>query len=437
MTSFLKKVLPKSIFARFLLILTAPVVLSQFIFSVFFSEKYTQVILGIISRQMAGEAIGISQLLDMKCDEIYINKLKKSMNLDIEVINDAKLQKTGISKNHTAYRVLRRALRNKGYENYYIRTNARDMEIYIPSNNNQDVYKISFPRKNLYMKFIPLVLGSGIVSSLILLIVAFVFLKNQIRPIKKLAKAAEDFGKGYDTTDYTPEGAKEVRMAGMAFCEMKQNVKTLMDDRMRILAGISHDLRTPLTKMKLQLSLMPKTKETEWLKSDVNMMIKMTESFTLQAAEQNKEIFIHRNLNSLLNEIIRDYENEDFKIYINGDKTINVLIKYLSLKRAFGNIIANAKKYSKNLYISFNKVNDQITIQFEDDGEGVDEKNLNIIFSPFKKENPARTHDNAQGVGLGLSIARDAIIANGGEIKASRSKRYGGACFTVTFPFRI
>ena len=135
------------------------------------------------------------------------------MSLEVEILNDAKLEKQGIAKNHQAYRILKRAIQKKGYTNYYIDTKDNNMDVYIPSRNNSEVYKISFSRKTLYMKIIPIVLGGGIVASIIFLLISFIFLKNQIRPIRKLATAATDFGKGLDSK-YIPEGALEIRAAG-------------------------------------------------------------------------------------------------------------------------------------------------------------------------------------------------------------------------------
>ncbi|MDR3223994.1 MAG: hypothetical protein LBT03_00170 [Holosporales bacterium] len=426
--------LPKSIFFRFLLILITPVIASQLVVSIIFSEKYTQVALGVISRQMVGEATAITKLLDMHLDPKYVDVVAKSMKLNVEVISDTKLDKTGISKSHKAYRILRRAFVKRGYDKYYINALNDNMEVCVPSDNGNDVYKISFPRRNLYMKVIPVVLGSGILSAILLLAISLVFLKNQIRPIKKLAKAAAEFGSGIDNDTYKPEGAKEIRTAGTAFCEMKKSVKELMDSRMRILAGISHDLRTPLTKMKLQLSLMQESNEIDWLMNDVDMMIKMTESFTIHAAEQNMEIFVRRNLMSFLKEVTNDYFSGDFNVQIQGEKTIEISMKYISLKRAFGNIISNAKKYAKNLYIKFDVVDDCLTVIFEDDGPGIGENISKDLFAPFVSENTARTHEIDTGVGLGLSIARDAIIAHGGFISSQNSKDYGGALFKIEFP---
>jgi two-component system osmolarity sensor histidine kinase EnvZ len=411
-----------------------PVIASQLVVSIIFSEKYTQVILGIISRQMVGEAIAVTKLLDMGCDDRYMEAIKESMKIKIDIINNKKLEKIGISKSHKAYRILRRALVKRGYSEYYIDTFDDSMEIYVPSNNDSDIYKISFSRKNLYMKIIPIVLGSGIVSALLLVSIALIFLKNQIRPIKKLAKAATEFGRGINTEEYKPEGAYEIRVAWKAFCKMKKQVNELMDRRLKTLAGISHDLRTPLTKMKLQLSLMPKTAETEWLMSDVDMMIKMTESFAIHVAEQNNEIFTMRDLRSFLTELSGDYSSDSFKICIYGDTNLEIPIKYISLKRAFGNIMANAKKYADSMNITFMRDAGIVTITFADNGPGIDMDIVKDVFSPFVRQNSARTHCDGFGVGLGLSIAQDAIIAHGGTIRVDETQ--SGGVFVVSIPIK-
>ncbi len=435
MVKFIKRLLPKSLISRFLLILITPVIFSQLIIGIIFSEKYTGTILNIISRQMAGEAAAIAKLLDLGCEKSYIDELKKNMNLEIDILNDLKLEKSGISKNPTAYRILRNALIKKGYNNYYIDTQNQNMDIYIPALNEMDIYKISFSRKTLYMKIIPVVLGSGIISSILLLIIAFIFLKNQIRPIKKLAKAAENFGKGLDNSyEYKPEGAEEIRVAGTAFYEMRENLKNLMDNRLKVLAGISHDLRTPLTKMKLQLSVMPKTDETKWLMKDVNTMIQITENFTIHAAEQNKEKLTQINLYDFIFNITLEYISNEFSIEVTGSRNFVLLIKPVSLGRAFGNIISNAKKYSSKLVITILKKNNFVIINFEDNGPGIILDNSEELFHPFKKQNEARTQNMDDGVGLGLSIARDAILAHGGSITANNSQKFKGACFCVKLP---
>ena len=433
MTNLLKQMLPKSLFSRFIIILIIPVILSQSVIGIIFFEKYTHTIFDIISNRMVGEASAITRLVDMKCDKEYVNELAKSMNIKLVILNDLKLKKQGISKNHRQYVAMKKAMQKKGYQNYYIDTENQNMDIYLPSKNGEDVYKVSFLRKILYIKIIKIVLYSSVLASVLCLLVSFIFLKNQIRPIRKLSKAMIAFGNGVEL-NYKPEGAKEIREAGTTFEKMKIKVNDLVSKRIKILAGISHDLRTPLTKMKLQLSLMQKSKEIEWLMNDVNMMIRMTESFTKHAFEQNKEISVPKNIFSFICDLSKDYMDDKFSIDISGDKNIEAYVKFVSIRRAFGNIISNAKKHSDHLYITISNIGEYVEIKFEDNGYGIDIKNVEKLFQPFYTHNNSKTYSQDNGVGLGLSIAYDAINSQGGTVKATNSDTYSGACFIVTLP---
>ncbi|MDR0640426.1 MAG: HAMP domain-containing histidine kinase [Holosporales bacterium] len=431
---FLQKVLPKSISVRFFWILTAPVILSQLVFGVLFFGKYTESVMKMMANQIAGDIWVVSNSLDFGYPDSG-PELQRKLGLTAFILKNTHLKKIGIERNGKVYRLLRNALYEKGLSHHYIRLRNNNIITYITAQNGKDLYKISFPRRNMYTRIIPIVLGWGLASSMVLLIIAYMFLKNQLRPIKKLVIAVDEFGRGIDTNNFKPEGAAEVRRAGMAFCDMKANFRAIMNNRMKTLAGISHDLRTPLTKIKLQLSLLDSTEEIELLKKDVDIMAKITENFTLHSANQNKEMFAHWNLGKFLNELAKEYAGSNFKILIEGDRAIEVYIKYISLKRAFGNIISNAKKYAENLYIYFMEESEGIILYFEDDGPGIAPDVMDDIFSPFVCGNQARTHDDAEiGVGLGLSIVRDVITDHGGKVSASRSREHGGAKFTVTLP---
>ncbi|MDR3031275.1 MAG: HAMP domain-containing histidine kinase [Holosporales bacterium] len=434
MIRVVKKILPKSISSRFFTILIAPVVLSQLIFGIVFFGKYTDRVIGNISDQVAGDIKVIQKALDNSYEGSIVESIKESFDISIFVLKNSKLRKTGLAKRTKIYRIFRNSLIKKELSDFYIKPINKDIAVFLQSNNKNDIYKLYFKKQKLYTRIVPIVLGWGIASSIVLLIIAFIFLKNQIRPMKRLAKAAEQFGKGIDTNNFVPEGAKEIKMAGVAFCEMKSNFRKLLNNKLKTLAGVSHDLKTPLTKMELQLSLMPKTPEVLGLKQDVNMMIEITRSFTLHASEQLKEAFSSRNLFSLFFEISKDYNSSNFCIHIEGDKRMEILMKYVSLKRAFSNIVSNSKKYATTLYIKFTKLENTLEIILEDDGSGIRDEILDAIFSPFFSENMARTQNKTANVGLGLSVARDAIIDHGGEITAHNSKVYKGACFIVTLP---
>ncbi|MDR0744482.1 MAG: hypothetical protein LBE97_00800 [Holosporales bacterium] len=432
MIHLIKKVLPKNIAQRFFIILIAPVALSQLIFAIIFFGKYTDKVITTISNQIAGDIKVICVTLDQSHKKDMIEFMEKSFDVNISVLKNTQLKKRGLYRKTKLYRILRNSLIKKHLFNFYIKPKDAGIIILLSFKNN--VYKVYFKKQKLYTKFIPIVLGWGIASSIVLIIIAFLFLKNQIRPIKRLAQAAKHFGEGVDNNDFVPEGAREVKMAGIAFCEMKTNFRKLLNNRLQTLAGVSHDLKTPLTKMKLQLSLMPKSKEVLGLLQDVNMMIEITKSFSLHANQQIKETFSSRNLFLLLLEIAQTYESQNFRVYITGDKRIEIQMRYVSLKRAISNIFSNAKSYATNLYIQFVQTGDKVKITFEDNGPGIQNDLLDTIFSPFVSENAARTQNGTANVGLGLSIARDSIIDHGGTIKAYNSKNYKGACFLIEIP---
>jgi two-component system osmolarity sensor histidine kinase EnvZ len=399
-------------------------------FGVIFFGRYVESVMRVITQQISDNVAVICKFLELRHS---INQIQ-DIETRIEILSHAKLKKMTMVKNKKFYRLLRNSLNKKGFQNYYIKPFKNKIIIFVESAIHDEVYKISLPYKSVYTRIVPMTFGWSLASAIVLLIIAFVFLKNQVRPIKKLAIAVERFGCGDDTNTFVPEGAIEIRQAGLAFCEMKSSFRSLMDKRMRMLAGISHDLRTPLTKMRLQLSMMPKSKEVDLLMSDVNTMTKITESFTIHASQQNKEMFAYKNMRMLLDEVALNYSSDRFSIHIEGDKSIKVCIKYISLRRAFENIISNASKYSQNVYINFRLLNHDVIINFEDDGPGVAPELYDIIFEPFVSQNQARTHNNGSEIGLGLSIARDSIVDLGGSIEVGHSKIHGGARFTVTFP---
>ncbi len=436
MGGFFKKLLPKNISSRFFIILTTPVILSQMIFGYVFFGRHTETILSCVSNMIAGEMKVLLDVLETDDSRSQYQKVSQELDMQVDILENASLKQDRKAKYGRVYKQLNKALISKEISNFLIRASNKKVYVYAASDNHEDVvYKISFLRKKLYSRTTPIVIMWGAASAVVLLIIAFIFFKNQLRPIKRLAEAMYRFGHGEDDNQYKPEGAMEVRVAGVAFCELKTNFRQLLNDRMNRLAGVSHDLKTILTRLKLQLALMPKNKETKGLLDDVNMMEKITESFILHAAQSNKESFSYQNLFKFLSRLISTH---DFGIHLSGDKAIEVCIKVVSFTRALENIISNAKKYANNLYISFYRKEDDIVIDLEDDGCGVDPTIANDIFDPFFSSSEARTKpsDGDPNVGLGLSITKDIILDHGGVINVVSSQKYGGARFTITIPIK-
>ena len=260
------------------------------------------------------------------------------------------------------------------------------------------------------------------VPAIFLIFVAILFLKNQTRPITNLAKAAEKFGRGEEVDDYRPSGSLEIRQAGYEFDKMRKRILRHLNQRSEMLSGISHDLRTPLTRMKLQLSFIKDKEISSKLSGDISEMEKMLNEylqFTSSSQSEKNEVF---DLSKLLNETVERYENDS----ITKDLTQNILINGRKnlLKRSFNNIIDNGLKYGKKINIKLNKNGKNIFILIEDNGPGIPEEEYENVFKPFYKIDKGRG-ETKSSVGLGLSIASDIIRSHGGYVKLDKSSMNG------------
>ena len=268
------------------------------------------------------------------------------------------------------------------------------------------------------------------VPALIMVFISLIFLKNQTRPITNLARAAEKFGKGEEIEEFKPSGASEIRRAGYEFDKMRKRILRHLNQRSEMLSGISHDLRTPLTRMKLQLSFVKDKEISSKLNEDISEMEKMLNEylqFTSSSQSEKNEIF---DLSKLLNETIERYENT----YITRDLAQNILINGRKnlLKRSFNNIIDNGLKYGKKINIQLNKNGKNIFILIEDNGPGIPKEEYDNVFKPFYKIDKSRA-ESKSSVGLGLSIASDIIRSHGGNIKLNRSS-LGGLGVRIFLP---
>ena len=271
-------------------------------------------------------------------------------------------------------------------------------------------------------------------ASTVLLIIAVLFMRNQIRPIRRLAIAAEHFGKGRNVRNFKTEGAKEVRQAGQAFLEMKERIQRQISQRTEMLAGVSHDLRTPLTRLKLQVAMMGDSPDIYEMKKDINDMEEMIDGYLNFVRGEGQEKSALTSLDNLLKDIAFAAKRQgcDVQLELN-DLSFSQMLRPVAFKRCLTNITSNAMKYATSIWITMEKTSDkQVEIIIEDNGPGIEDDKLGDVFRPFYRVDSSRNQETV-GVGLGLPIAMDIVHAHGGEIWLQKSPR-GGLAVHISLP---
>ena len=307
------------------------------------------------------------------------------------------------------------------------------LEIRIRLEKPENVLRIFVLRNKAYASNSHIFLIWMVGTSLVLLIIAILFLRNQIRPIQQLSYAAESFGKGQAMSkDLRIRGASEVRQAGLAFLQMKSRIERQIEQRTAMLTGVSHDLRTILTRFKLQLALLSETQETEELQADVDDMQKMLEGYIDFAKGDTDEAIETININDTLqrHNLEKDLLEKEYEIDCPSDLTLN--IRPNAFTRLTSNIVSNAFRYASELNVRVSEGNERITLTFDDDGPGIPEDMKEEVFKPFMRLDEARNLDES-GTGLGLSIARDIARNHGGDINLYDSPQ-GGLRVIVVLP---
>ena len=426
LNKFIKNLLPKRLFYRALLIVSVPVIVIQLIITiVFFDSLWIKTNQGM-TRALVNEIktfIEVYSNDDYDKDEIT-NLFSVYQDLNIEFINEDEFENQYNERWFSPIdRTLRRELKSKFNLGQYWFSTTNYKELIDLRIKYQDGYfKFLVPKDRLTSSSAR-IFGLWItVPAFIMVIISLIFLKNQTRPITALAKAAEKFGKGEEIEEFKPSGASEIRQAGLEFDRMRKRILRHLNQRSEMLSGISHDLRTPLTRMKLQTAFIKDQDISSKLVDDINEMEKMLNEylqFTSSTYLEKDELF---NLSELLQEIINKYNNHNIskniieRIYFSGRKNL--------INRCINNLIDNALKYGENVHIELSKKNSNIFIKIEDDGPGIPEKEYDNVFKPFYKIDKGRG-DSKSSVGLGLSIASDIVRSHGGNIKLEKSKLNG------------
>jgi two-component system osmolarity sensor histidine kinase EnvZ len=312
-------------------------------------------------------------------------------------------------------RELKRAMDDRVALPYAFDANRQDDQVEIQLQLHDGVLTIWTIEKRLFSTTTYVFILWMVGASTVLLAISIVFLRREMQPIERLAKAADSFGKGQDVPNFAPEGTREIRRAAEAFMVMRERIQRQIDQRTEMLAGVSHDLRAPLTRMKLALALMKVTDETADLKRDVEEMERMVRGYLDFARGEDSEPAESIDMSDLLGEVASDARRKGKAVSIVVDQDLVAKIRPNAFKRCLTNLVENALRYGKTVKIAARRVADAVEIAIDDDGPGIPAERRDDVFRPFRRLDAARGPDTG-GVGLGLTIARDVARAHGGDI---------------------
>lgn len=429
---FIKKhILPTHLLARFVLIILLPTIVLQMLVAIFFYNRHWDTISRQLATNVTGEIESVIEWIKSDPPETEKNLAQISDILRMKFVWETgeKLPEMGKKRKSPASSDLRSTLKSLSYpiQTWSERDGKQQILIQLP----KGVLQVSVPRKRFYSSTVIVFLIWMIVSSCLLFGIAFLFMKNQVRAMVRLAKAAELFGLGQPTR-FKPEGADEVRQAGQAFLEMKDRIERYLTERTTMLAGVSHDLRTPLTRMKLQLSMMEQDEVVATLNQDITEMEHMLTGYLAFAKGEGKEEMEHIELTPFITELVEKFRTEEFPIGLHIEEPLAILGRPNELVRVFSNLLTNAQKYAHMANVSVGHREDEVQIIIDDDGPGIPPKKRVDAFKPFFRLDKSRNSATG-GVGLGLTIVRDAVLAHGGSIKLETSPQKGLRVL-MTFP---
>ncbi len=423
----MKQFLPKSLFFRTLLIVVMPVVLLQIVLGYFFFTRHTETILRQLSKTIAGDVAFI-------VEEVKHSPYKKAkerastLDLNLTMHPDSTLDKVGPYKEKWLYEFLDDALAVRLQHPYFFRI-KRDFIFIDIAINEKDTLSVSMPKKRLFSRTTYYIIIWALLSTLVLFTIAILFLRNQLKPLTALEDAAEKIGKGELDKPLPIYGATEIRKVTVSFNQMRARIERYIHDRLQILSDITHDLRTPLEQMDNNLKKLPKDKSLAPLQKNINQIQRILDNFSALTQQSETQIKQPHPIASTLTDILTKTAGKNLNVHFTPENNQPLSINLLEFTTAIENIVLNANKYSKNLWVECKEKTQEIVINFEDDGPGVQDSEKISIFDPthFFKKNNKNTY------GQGLSFVKDTMQTHGGKIILTKSK-HGGLKISLKFP---
>jgi len=432
----LKVLLPRSLLARALLIAVGPLILMQVLSAWIFYNSHWDQVSKRLSLGLAGDIAVLVNALSEVPDADSRNWLFAEAARSMEVA--AELQPAAILPNVPARETalegeLRRAMLRKGITKpLRVDEQTGKERVVVLVQLAGGVLRIDVPRARLFSwttyAFVLWTIG----TTLILLGVATIFMRNQIRPVRRLARAADAFGKGREVEGFKPEGAREVKLASLAFLAMKNRIQRQISQRTAMLAGVSHDLRTPLTRMKLQLEMMPEDESVGALREDVHDMERMLEGYLAFARGEGSEKPKPCDLGLLLGEVVRHARRDGSNVELATEGDLRLPLRPDAMRRSITNLVENALRFAGRVVVHARRRGGAVEVTIDDDGPGIAAEHREDVFRPFFRLEGSRNPATG-GVGLGLSIARDVVRSHGGDIVLDDSP-VGGLRVRVRLP---
>ena len=426
LNNIIKKILPKRLFYRSLIIVATPMILLQIIITiVFFDSLWIKANKGM-TRSLVSEIHTLYDVYvgpDMEQKQTIIDLYNKNFDFVISFKKNESFPKTLEERWYSPMdRSLRRELKPIFRNLYWFDTTTYKEVVELRIKYQNGFLQIFFPKHKIAPSSVRIFALWITLPGLLLIMIAIVFLKNQTRPIVNLAKAAEKFGKGEFIKEFRPSGAREIRQAAYEFDKMRKRITIQLNQRSEMLSGISHDLRTPLTRLKLQLALLKQQDLAKKMSDDIEEMERMLNEYLEFAKYQKNEETETVSLNNIIKDITKKYENK--KINFSIEENLEINVRPNSIKRCLVNLMDNGLSYGKKVEIFAKKTANNIIIFVDDDGPGIPEKEYQNVIKPFYRIDKSRGQ-NKSGVGLGLSIANDIIRSHGGNISLNKSPLQG------------
>jgi len=437
MSRWLKAMMPKGLYARALLIIIAPMVILQSVVAFVFMERHWNL---VTQRLSAGVVQDIAALIDVyrgypqDTERAQIKRIaQQRLGLVIDFLPLGDLPPPGPKPFFSLLdQALSEELRKQIGRPFWIDTVGKSALVEIRVQLDSSVMRVFARRSAAYASNSEIFLIWMVGTSTVLLAVAIIFLRNQIKPILRLADAAESFGKGREVPNFRPRGAREVRRAAAAFIEMKTRVERAMEQRTAMLAGVSHDLRTVLTRFKLELALIGDSPEVEAMRRDVDEMARMLEAYLAFARGDLGEQSASVDMADFLEELRTDVERHGHTATVVFRGAPIVTVRPAAFRRCLANLVSNAMRFASSIAITGHRDHRWLTISVDDDGPGIPAEMREDVFKPFLRLDDARNQDEG-GTGLGLAIARDIARSHGGDIMLGDSP-LGGLRATVRVP---